>query len=128
MDNINNNKPETREFSTAAIASISTGIMLCKFGEMHEAAEYLMGHPIWSHHFASKELSESMKRAVVRQYPEMPTELSGVTAENYLEYLNKIEAKFGKTVKIKKGDGATAMHPLEGIPEDKPVIVAVKTN
>lgn len=36
---------ETRDFPTAVIASISSGTLLCKFGDMHEAAEYLMGHP-----------------------------------------------------------------------------------
>ncbi len=52
---------ETRVFSTAAIASISTGILLCRFSEMHEAAEFLMGYPIWTHHFGSGELFHKMQ-------------------------------------------------------------------
>lgn len=48
---------ETRDFPSAVIASISTGVLLCKFNEMHQAAEYLMGHPIWTHHFASPPIS-----------------------------------------------------------------------
>lgn len=52
---------ENRQFPTEVIASIATGVLLCKFGDLHEAAEYLMGHPIWTHYFASKELSSAMK-------------------------------------------------------------------
>jgi hypothetical protein len=39
---------ETRDFPTAVIASLSSGVLLCEFGAMQEAAEYLMGNPIWS--------------------------------------------------------------------------------
>jgi len=118
---------ETREFPTAVIASISTGVLLCKFGDMHEAAEYLMGHPIWTHHFANKELSDDMKRTIAGQYPGMPTELEGVNTENYLEYVARIEAEFGTSVIIRKGSGLTAMLPTDGIPDHlKDKIVTIK--
>ena len=45
----------------------------------------------------------------------MPAKLTG---KNYKIRVAELEQKFGPTVKIAKGDGATAMHPLEG----KPVI------
>lgn len=118
---------ETRDFSTAAVASLSCGTMLCGFSEMHEAAEYLMGHPIWTHHFASKQLWDDMKRAVAEQCPGMPMDHpEGVTKENYLEYVAKLEAEIGKTVCIRKGSGLTAMLPTDGIPDhlkDKTIIV-----
>ena len=118
---------ETREFSVAAIASISTGILLCRFEDMHEAAEYLMGHPIWTHHFPDKLLVADMKRAVVEQCPAMPTSIEGVTSENYLEKVAEIEAAIGaSTVTIRKGSGLTAMLPTDGIPDnmkDKTVFV-----
>lgn len=114
---------ETRDFPTAVIASLSTGVLLCDFGEIHEAAEYLMGHPVWTHHFANKELWQKMQRAVIEQCPGIPTELPDVDKDNYLAKLAEIEAKIGKVVKIRKGDGATAMYPLEGLPEGKPVLI-----
>jgi hypothetical protein len=114
---------ETRDFPTAVIASLSTGILLCKFSEMHEAAEYLLGHPVWTHHFASKDLSQKMQRAITEQHPSMPTELPDVNKDNYLAKVAEIEAEIGKVVKIRKGNGATALHPLDGIPEGKPVAV-----
>lgn len=114
---------ETRDFPTAVIASISTGVLLCKFDEMHEAAEYLMGYQIWTHHFGSKDLWHKMRRAVIEQYPGMPTGIPNVDKDNYLTKLIEIEAKIGKIVKIRKGAGEGAMHPLDGIPEGKPVVV-----
>jgi hypothetical protein len=119
---------ETREFPTAVIASISTGVLLCKFGDMHEGAEYLMGHPIWTHHFADDTLNAEMQRTIAEQCPGMPTEIEGVTKDNYLEKLAAIEAKIGKTVRIRKGGGLTAMLPTDGIPEhlkDKTITIKV---
>lgn len=117
------NTVETRDFPTAVIASLSSGTLLCKFVDMHEAAEFLMGHPIWTHHFANKELWQKMQATILEQCPGMPTEIDGATKDNYLEKVAALEAKIGKVVRIRRGTGATAMHPLEGIPEGKPVIV-----
>jgi hypothetical protein len=114
---------ETREFPTAVIASLSSGISLCKFGDIHEAAEFLMGHLIWTHHFADKALWAKMKDAVLEQCPGMPTELAGVTVENYQEKVAAIEAELGAVAVIRKGGGKTAMHPLDGIPAGKPTLI-----
>ena len=115
---------ETREFPTAVVVSLSSGIALCEFSAIHEFAEFLMGHPIWTHHFADKALREAMRRAVEAQCPGMPAKLSGVTADNYREHILRLEAAYGPTQTIRKGDGSTAMSPLGGIPEGKTVIVA----
>lgn len=108
---------ETRDFPSAVIASLSSGVLLCKFQDMHEAAEYLMGHSIWTHHFASKDLWKEMQRTILEQCPGMPTDAPGVNADNYLEFAEKLEAEVGKTVKIRKGGGLTAMLPTDGIPD-----------
>lgn len=117
---------DTRDFPTAVIASISTGVLLCKFSDMHEAAEYLMGHSIWTHHFADETLTSEMKRAIVEQCPDMPVEIDGITKDNYLQKVAELEAKIGKIIKIRKGSGLTAMLPTDGIPnrlKDKTIFV-----
>jgi len=116
-------KPETRDFPVAVVASLCSGVLLCEFGKMHEAAEFLMGHPIWTHHFANKDLWQKMQRSILAQCPGMPTDLPDITKDNYQEKAKELEAEFGPVVRLRHGDGATAMHPLEGIPEGKPVIV-----
>lgn len=108
---------EVRDFPTPVIASLSSGVLLCKFSDMHGAAEFLMGHPIWTHHFASKDLWKEMQQTILAQCPGMPTDLQGVNEENYLEHVARLEAEFGKTVKIRKGGGLTAMLPTDGIPD-----------
>jgi hypothetical protein len=113
----------TREFPTAVIASLSTGIGLCNFSEIHEAAEFLMGHPIWTHHFASKELWQDMQKTVLSQCPGMPTELPGVNKTNYLEKMAEIVAEYGPTQTIRRGSGLTAMLPTDGIPDHAKVII-----
>ena len=116
-------RQETRDFPTAVIASLATGILLCKFDEMHEAAEFLMGHPIWTHHFANADLWHKMRQNITEQCPDMPTELSGVNKENYTEKLAEIESAVGVVVKIRKGNGETAMLPTEGLPEGKALCI-----
>lgn len=107
---------ETREFPTATLASLTSGVLLCKFGDIHEAAEFVMGHPIWTHHFASKQLNEDIQKTLLAQHPGLPTDIEGVTADNYLEHVAALEAKLGKTLVVTKGGGLTAMLPTDGIP------------
>lgn len=117
---------ETRDFPTAVIASLSSGFLLCKFSEMHEAAEYLMGHPIWTHHFANKELWREMQQTIAAQCHGMPGEDADITKENWQQRKAEIEAQLGPTVRIRKGSGLTAMLPTDGIPDhlkDKTMIV-----
>jgi hypothetical protein len=120
---------ETRDFPTAVIASLSCGMLLCKFSDMHEAAEYLMGHSIWTHHFANKTLWSEMQKTIAAQCPGMPmSEPEGVGKDNYLDYITKLESEFGKTVTIHKGGGLTAMLPTDGIPDhlkDKTITIQV---
>lgn len=120
---------QTREFSTAVIASIVSGTMLCEsFSDIHEAAEYLMGHPIWTHHFADEKLVADMRKTVLEQHPGMPTEFPQVSRENWRSVVAELNAKFGKTLTIREGSGPTAMLPTDGIPDhlkDKTIIVGV---
>ncbi len=114
---------ETREFPTVVIASIASGIMLCEsFSMIHEAAEYLMGHPIWTHHFADKQLTEDMLAAIARQCPGMPVR-GQITTENWREKCAELEAELGPTQTIQKGAGLTAMLPTDGIPDHVETIV-----
>lgn len=115
--------PETRDFPVEVVASISTGILLCQFSDMHEASEYLMGHPIWTHHFADKDLWKAMQAAVLRQHPSMLIKAVGVTPENVWEKVTMLRAAFGTTLPLERGNGQTAKSPLDGIPEGKPTII-----
>src|SRR5947209_6718387 len=120
---------ETREFPTTVIASLATGLILYEgeggFSKLHEAAEFLMGHPIWTHHFASRDLWRAMRERVLAECPNMMSkdEVRDVNKENWREWAAEVERRYGKTVRIHKGDGSTAKHPLEGLPDGKEVVV-----
>lgn len=119
---------ETRDFPTAVIASLSSGVLLCEFDKMHEAAEYLMGHPIWTHHFANKTLWGEMQKTIAEQCPGMPTDLPDVNKDNWEAKRAELEAEFGVTVKIRKGGGLTAMLPTDGIPDRIIPVVAAPSS
>lgn len=117
---------ETREFPIEVLVSITSGILLCDFPAMHECAEFLMGHPIWTHHFASKELWQDMRKTALAQCPGLPLEVEGVTRDNYGKYVAKLTAEFGAKQTIRKGDGLTATLPTDGIPDHvKAITIAV---
>lgn len=119
---------ETKDFPVTVIASLSSGVLLCKFGEMQEAAEYLMGHPIWTHHFGSKDLWKEMQKTILEQCPGMPIDAPDINKDNWTAYAEKLEADLGKVVKIRKGGGLTAMLPTDGIPDhlkDQTIMVEV---
>lgn len=119
---------ETKDFPTRVIASISTGVLLCEFSKMHEAAEYLMGHPIWTHQFADRQLVGEMKKMIAAQCAGFPMEAPDwVNSDTYLDHAAQLENEFGPTVRITKGGGLTAMLPTDGIPDrlkDKTIIVS----
>lgn len=98
--------------------------MLCPtFSAIHEAAEFLMGHPIWTHHFADKQLVTDMCAMVAKQCPGMPAGDGQITPENWREKLAELEARFGPTQTIEKGPGLTAMLPTDGIPDHVEAII-----
>jgi hypothetical protein len=52
-----------------AVMTAYTGILFCEnFSEFHEFAEKLLDRPIWTHEFASKELSKKLKEKVADEY------------------------------------------------------------
>ncbi|NCU28733.1 MAG: hypothetical protein EOM85_03645 [Candidatus Moranbacteria bacterium] len=44
-----------------AILSAYTGILMCKFEDMHEYAEEKLGRPIMTHEFASEHVARQLK-------------------------------------------------------------------
>lgn len=115
---------ETKQFSPAVLASISSGVLLCDFSKLHEASEWIMGHPIWTHQFPS--LRADLEAAVAAQFPDMPRDIEGVDRDNWQDHAKALEDRFGKTVSVRKGSGLTQLLPTDGLPENANVIVIEK--
>ena len=45
------------------IVSAYTGVLMCKFSDMHEYAEKILKRPIYTHEFATEELAKELKEA-----------------------------------------------------------------
>lgn len=47
----------------AVIISAYTGILMCKFDDLHQYAEKVLNRPVFTHEFASEEFSHELKQA-----------------------------------------------------------------
>lgn len=116
---------ESKSFSTAALASITTGRLLCDFSDMHEAIEYLMGHPVWTHELASESLFKLMSMKLREQHPGLPAE-DDCNDTNWQQFRDQLVAKLGSTLTITKGEEVRAADPLTTaramLGPDKPII------
>lgn len=101
-------------FDPAAIASLTTGVALVEINKIHEAAEWVMGHPIWTHEFASKELWTDMRQRILAVLPNMPTEEPG---DDWPRLVEAVRQHFGEVVMIPKGDAKRKADPLTTLEE-----------
>ncbi len=106
---------ETKSFDPAVLAGLTTGIVLTDdgFSPMHEAAEWVMGHPIWTHQFPT--MLPAIRDAIVAQFADMPTE----APDDFMQAAVDVRARYGKAVEVRRGAGETAINPLDpkGFPE-----------
>lgn len=88
-----------KAWPTEVVLSLYAGVLLCDFGELQKLAEFLMGHPIWTHQFASRELVAAMEKALVQQLPELAsTDASAVTTDNWEQFRDREIARLGPTL------------------------------
>lgn len=117
---------QTKSFDPAVLASLTTGIVLVRegFSPMHEAAEWVMGHPIWTHQFPT--LMPAIRKAIIAQFPDMPT----AQPDDFMQAAADTRARYGTLVEVRRGSGETATDPLDpaGFPEGirDQVVVAAK--
>ena len=100
---------ETKSFDPAVIATLSTGTLLVqRFSLAHEAAEWILGHPVWVHQFPA--LLPKMRERVLAQFPDMPVECA---AGQHEALSDAVRARYGEAIEVVRGDGETAIHPLD---------------
>jgi len=91
-----------------ALGSITSGILLIQdFGKVHEAIEWVIGHPVWTHELPK--YSEKATELIDAQYPGMP---HGEVA-NWKETADFLLKKFGFAVPVKQGTEVRAAGPVE---------------
>ncbi len=110
-----------KTYPIEVLLSISTGVLLCPFGDMHECVEYLAGQPVFTHQLAFKPFVDQLKAAVVTQYPDLAVNSDHVTPENWQQFRADCIAKLGHSRDIIPMVALTAdtigdsfTEPLEG--------------
>lgn len=110
---------ETKEFSTAALASL-TGhkLMTESFSDVHEAAEFVVGHSIWTHEFADKNNVQKIREAILEQHPDLAGfDDSDVTSKNVVQRRIDLIAEYGTTRTLMKGDEQRLKNPIQTLVE-----------
>ncbi len=94
--------------STAALLTLSTGIVMVeRFEGVGEAAEAVMGHPVWTHEFPA--LADRMRDLIVAQLPDFPTEANG---SNWTAIRDAAIAQYGDTIEIECGTERRVADPI----------------
>lgn len=90
------------------LGSITSGtLLLPDFGKVHEALEWLMGHPIWTHELPK--YCQGATELIDAQYPGMP---HGAVA-NWEQTADFLLKKYGFLVPIIQGSAARDAGPVE---------------
>lgn len=98
-----------KSFPLFTVLSVATGHSWGgSFSDIHECAEHVMGHPIWTHEFASAPLWEEMRRRVLASHPclaDVTPDTYPTSNDNLGERLAPQVARFGETLTIPAGIG-----------------------
>lgn len=119
-----------KSFPMWAILSLTTGCLLGgSFGDVHELAEHLAGHPIWTHEFADKAMWTKLCDLLFAQHPDLRETLTPsvkITRDNWEQQRDLLVAKYGTERMITKGSSERTESPIESmqrIAPGKPVVV-----
>ena len=75
---------------------------------VHEAAEWLLGHPVWTHEFIIPEIKQALIDEVLRQFPDMPTE----KPEDWATCRLSLHSAYGDTVAVERGNRERTVDPV----------------
>lgn len=124
-----------KDYPIEIVLSLTTGYLLKEggFSDMHELAEHVLGHPVWTHEFADKGLFERMREALFAQYPDLRDveEFDSVAAKidvaAYLSgYVTRAVVQYGATLEVERGVCERTESPLASARRvfgDKPIAV-----
>lgn len=93
----------TKNIDPAALASLTTDVLMSTFDEVHEAAEHLLGRPVFTHELARPEIAAQLCAAVVARFPDMPTEEPADWRATAVD----LRARYGAAVAVEGGPKTT---------------------
>jgi hypothetical protein len=102
-----------RTFSTLALVSLTSGKLLSAFADMHEAAEHVLGHPVWTHEFASRETWDRLRATVLAQHPDLDVDCASVDHHNVATFTAALVKRMGETREVKRGSERRTASPVD---------------
>lgn len=113
---------EERTFDPRIIGSITSGVLLMDgFSKVHEAIEFLSGHPVWTHELPSA--SRAVTPAILARYPDMPVG----DLEDWQATAAALTGKYGESIPVAPGDGRRDRSPLDTLADmvspDKTIVL-----
>lgn len=111
-----------KQFATADILTLTTGIVMGD--NWHECAEFVMGHSLFCHEFASKRLWEQLRDMIYEQHPDLREAGNGegINGDNWSEHLARFVAMFGESRTLVRGGVERTKSPIETLREVAPHI------
>lgn len=111
---------ETRDFSTAAVISAMTGILVCPMGDMHELLQWMADEPVWTHQLPR--VSREAATIILANHPQLApvaTEAEGVTPDNWMVWRDTWCRRYGETIAVPKLTASTheRIDPLSELAE-----------
>lgn len=99
---------EIKHIDPRVLGSITSGILLIDdFSKVHEAIEWVIGHPVWTHELPRfRERSSELVRAQVQGLPH------GEVAD-WRETADFLLKKFGFAVPVQRGNDVRGQHPVD---------------
>ncbi|MDQ0305290.1 hypothetical protein [Ancylobacter polymorphus] len=98
---------DNRSFDPRILGSITTGTLLVgSFGDVHEAIEHIVGHPVWTHEIPG--LFETARAAVLKHYPDMPA----TEPTDFRECAEDLVKRYGDALPMPKGTATRDKSPL----------------
>ncbi len=109
-----------KTYPTEVLLSISTGILMCQFNDMHECIEYLCGGPVFTHQLAHRPFYDQLVAAVTTQHPDFEVSPAGINESNWKAFRDQQIARLGTSRELipmaelmtARGDSFT--EPLKG--------------
>jgi len=99
---------ETKPISTLALGTLASGISLVeRFAGVHEAAEWVLGHAVWTHELP--DAVDRIREAVAAQRPDFPLEIEGT----WQSYRDELLRTYGPTIEIERGHAVRTASPVQ---------------
>lgn len=98
---------DNRSFDPRILGSITSGTLLVEsFGDVHEAIEHIIGHPVWTHELPGA--LDTARAEVMRLYPGMPD----TETADFRECAEGLLKTYGAAIPMPKGTATRDKNPV----------------